>query len=204
MVSLARLTATQEAGAATEMPCATPPTRVYPAGTEPGELGAAGLAAGLPDTAAADADRVAETAGFTVPGALPHDVTATPIPITTGSAKPATLVCTFAAFPRNRGKRTGGSFEAGSDAPGRHSPSETSGCESSQSTHFYKSQHFSAYVHRGVRSCRSDIRMGATVCASMTRWEAIRTRHSCQTEEHLSWLTRPPRRIRCAFPGAGC
>jgi hypothetical protein len=79
------------------MPCAAPPTRLYPAGTEPAGLGATGLAAGLPDTAA-DADRVAETAGFTVPGVLPHDVTATPIPITTGSAKPAALICTFAAF----------------------------------------------------------------------------------------------------------
>src|SRR6202007_1012781 len=80
MVSLARLTATQEDGAATEMPCAAPPPRVYPAGTAP------------------DADRVAETAGFAVPGALLHDVTATPIPITTGSAKPPTLICTFSVF----------------------------------------------------------------------------------------------------------
>ena len=62
--------------------------------------------------AAPDADRVAETAGFTVPGALLHDVTATPIPITTGSAKPATLMYTFAAFRRNWGKRTGGTFGA--------------------------------------------------------------------------------------------
>jgi hypothetical protein len=57
------------------MPCAAPPTRLYPAGTEPAGLGATGLAAGLPDTA--DADRVAETASFTVPGMLLHDVTAT-------------------------------------------------------------------------------------------------------------------------------
>jgi hypothetical protein len=97
---LARLTATQEAGAATEMPCAAPPTRVYPAGTDPGEPGTAELAVALPDRAAPDADRVAETAGFAVPGAL-HDVTATPIPITTGSAMPPTFMCTFAAFPRN-------------------------------------------------------------------------------------------------------
>jgi hypothetical protein len=54
----------------------------------------------LPGTAATDADRVAEAAGFTVPCAL-HDVTATPIPITTGSTKPATLMCTFDAFRGN-------------------------------------------------------------------------------------------------------
>jgi hypothetical protein len=99
MLSLARLTATQEAGAATEMPCVAPPTRAYPAGTGAAELCATGLAVGLPDMAAPDADRVAETAGFAVPGALAHDDTATPIPITTGSAKPATLMCTLAAFP---------------------------------------------------------------------------------------------------------
>jgi hypothetical protein len=91
---------TQEAGAATEMPCAAPPTRWYPAGTGPGEPGATGLAVGLPGWAATDADRVAEAAVFTVPGAL-HDVTATPIPITTGSTKPATLMCTFDAFRGN-------------------------------------------------------------------------------------------------------
>ena len=93
---MVRSATTQEAGAASKMPCAAPPARLYPAGTEPIGLGATGLA-GLSD-AAADADRVAETAGFTVPGALLHDVTATPIPITTGSARPATLICTFAAF----------------------------------------------------------------------------------------------------------
>jgi hypothetical protein len=79
------------------MPCAAPPTRVYPAGTGPAGLGATGLPAVLPESAA-DADRVAETACFTDPGALLHDVTATPIPITTGSARLATLICTFAAF----------------------------------------------------------------------------------------------------------
>jgi hypothetical protein len=56
--------------------------------------------------AAPDADRVAETAGSAVAGAPLHDVTATPIPITTGSAKPATLMRTFAAFPHNCGERT--------------------------------------------------------------------------------------------------
>jgi hypothetical protein len=94
------LNATQEAGTATEMPAAAPPIRVYPAGTGAAELVSAGLTVGLPD-AAADADRVAETEAFTVPGALLHAVTATPIPITTGTAKNATLMCTIAAFPGN-------------------------------------------------------------------------------------------------------
>jgi hypothetical protein len=67
MDCLARLIATQEVGAAIEMPCAAPPTRVYPAGTGAAELDPAGLAAGLRD-ATADAECVAETAGFTVPG----------------------------------------------------------------------------------------------------------------------------------------
>jgi hypothetical protein len=98
MDPLAGLSATQEAGAASEMPCATPPIRVYPTGTTPAELGAAGLAVGLPDTVT-DTDRAAAAAGFTVPGALLHDVTATPIPTTTVTAKHATLMCTFAAFP---------------------------------------------------------------------------------------------------------
>jgi hypothetical protein len=97
---LARLIATQEVGAAIEMPCAAPPTRVYPAGTVAAELDPDGLAAGLPD-AVADADCVAETAGFTVPGALPHAVTASPIPIATGTAKRPALICTIAAFPGN-------------------------------------------------------------------------------------------------------
>jgi hypothetical protein len=81
------------------MPCAAPPIRVYPAGTAAGELDAAELAAGLPDTADPDADGVAGAAGFTVTGALPHDVTATVIPITTGSARPTTRMRIFAAFP---------------------------------------------------------------------------------------------------------
>ena len=68
------------------MPCAAPPTRVYRPGRRQAELGAAGLAVGLPDTAA-EAECVAETAGFTVAGALPHDATATPMPITPGTAK---------------------------------------------------------------------------------------------------------------------
>ena len=38
--------------AASEMPCAAPPTRVYPAGTATAELGAAGLAVTLADTVA--------------------------------------------------------------------------------------------------------------------------------------------------------
>ena len=73
------------------MPCAAPPTRVYPGrdGARPNSA-AAGLSGRrwpvLPD-AAADADCVAETAGFTVPGALLQAVTATPMPITTGTAK---------------------------------------------------------------------------------------------------------------------
>jgi hypothetical protein len=113
MASLAKSIATQETGTAIEMPCAAPPTRVYPAGTGLGELVARGLAVGLPDTAAPDADRVFETAGFTVPGVLLHDVTTSPIPITKGSAKPATLMCTFAAFRHNLGKRTSGTSEAG-------------------------------------------------------------------------------------------
>jgi len=82
------------------MPCAAPPTRLYPAGTDAAELDPAGLAAGLPD-AVADAECVAETAGFTVPGALLQAVTASPIPITAGTAKRPTLICTIAAFPGN-------------------------------------------------------------------------------------------------------
>ena len=70
--------ATQDAGAASEMPCVAPPIRLYPAGTATAELDADGLAVGLLDTVA-DADGVAEAAGFAVPGALPHDVTAMPI-----------------------------------------------------------------------------------------------------------------------------
>jgi hypothetical protein len=100
MDCLARLIATQLVGAATEMPCAAPPTRVYPAGTGAAEFDAVGLAAGLPD-AVADAECVTETAGVTVPGALPHAVTATVIPITTGTVERATFICTFAAFPGN-------------------------------------------------------------------------------------------------------
>jgi hypothetical protein len=97
MLSFVGSIATQEAGAATEMPCAAPPIRLYPAGTGTGELDATALAVGLLDAAAPDADRVADTAA--VPDALPHAVTASPIPITTGSARPATRMCTFTAFP---------------------------------------------------------------------------------------------------------
>jgi hypothetical protein len=81
------------------MPAVAPPIRVYPAGTGTAELVADGLAVGLADTAA-DTVRVAEGAGFTVAGALLHDVMAAPIPITTGTAKYATLMCTIAAFHR--------------------------------------------------------------------------------------------------------
>jgi hypothetical protein len=81
------------------MPCVAPPIRLYPAGIAAGELDAAELAAGRPDAADPDADGVADAAGFTVTGALPHDVTATVIPITTGSARPTTRMCNFATFP---------------------------------------------------------------------------------------------------------
>jgi hypothetical protein len=72
---------------------------LYPAGTVAGELDATVLAAGLPDAPDPDADDVAEAAGFAVTGALLHDVTATVIPITTGSARPTTRMRNFAAFP---------------------------------------------------------------------------------------------------------
>jgi hypothetical protein len=91
------LIATHEVGAAIEMPCAAPPTRVYPAGTATAEAVAAGLAAVLPD-AVADCVAEAEVEGFTVDEELPHAVTATPIPITTGTAKNATLMRTFPPF----------------------------------------------------------------------------------------------------------
>ena len=74
------------------MPWAAPPTRVYPAGTE-----AAGLeAVGLADAVALEAAPVADAPGFAVPDELLHDDTTSPIPITKGSAKPTTLMLTFA------------------------------------------------------------------------------------------------------------
>src|ERR1700722_8797418 len=97
MVSWARLTATQEAGAASEMPCAAPPTRVYPAGTATAELGAAGLAVTLADTVAA-ADFVAGTADFAGAGALLQEAMATPMTMAAGTATRWTPMCTIAAF----------------------------------------------------------------------------------------------------------
>ena len=106
------LIATQEAGAASEMPCAAPPIRLYPAGTATAELDADGLAVGLLDTVA-EADGVAGAAGFTVARALPHDVTAMLMPIITGTAAYATLMRTITAFLVYLGKRTGdGTFKA--------------------------------------------------------------------------------------------
>jgi hypothetical protein len=101
-VSVARLTATQEAGAASEMPCAAPPTRVYPAGMVAAGLGVAarlGVAAGLPD-AALEADGEPEAASFAAPGALPHAVTVSPIPITTGIVEFRNLMRIFATLRR--------------------------------------------------------------------------------------------------------
>lgn len=111
MAFVVGLIAIQEAGAASEMPWAAPPIRVNPFGTAaaeavPAEAVPAGLAlavglpgaVGLPD-GAADADCVADTAGFTVPGELLHAVAAAPMPIATGTAKNATFICTIAAFP---------------------------------------------------------------------------------------------------------
>ena len=104
MDCLARLIATQEARGGDRdalRRAADPgvPGRDGAGRARPGGL-AVGLAAGLPD-AAAEAECVAETAGFTVPVALPHAVTATAMPVTTGTAKCPAFICTIAAFPGN-------------------------------------------------------------------------------------------------------
>jgi hypothetical protein len=76
---------------------------VYPAGKGTGELDAAGLpSTASPDADAdddADADGVAVAVGFAVTVAVLHDVTATVITKTTGSARPTTRMRNFAAFP---------------------------------------------------------------------------------------------------------
>jgi hypothetical protein len=64
---------------------------VYPDGTGAGDPVAAVLAVAPPE-AAADAGRVAEAVGFVDPGALLHDVMATPRPMTAGSARLTALV----------------------------------------------------------------------------------------------------------------
>jgi hypothetical protein len=103
------------------MPCAAPPIRVYPAGTGAAELDATALAVELLDTAAADADDAddaAETVVLAVVAALPHDVTVTVTPMTTGSARPTTRIRNLPPFLGNRGKRSGASFKTPLNAPG--------------------------------------------------------------------------------------
>ena len=118
MFSLVGSIGAHEAGAATEMPCAAPPTRVYPAGTGTSEIGSAGLAAGLPDPVGPDADGVAEPVGFTVTVAELHDVTATVIPKTTGSARPTTRMRKFCRLSGNHGQRNRAAFKAPLNTPG--------------------------------------------------------------------------------------